>query len=109
MKGTWAKIIVKITHQRCILFNIAEKNIDEAFSSIKAPEGIKCKASIILTSNEHMFVMGGEEKGTYTGKNYQYNFITLEFTERQSMPESRVEFGCIFFGGNIYVVGGWKE
>ena len=98
MKGTWAKIIVKITHQRCILFNIAEKNIDEAFSSIKAPEGIKCKAS-----------MGGAEKGTYTGKNYQYNFITLEFTERQSMPESRVEFGCIFFGGNIYVVGGWKE
>jgi hypothetical protein len=56
-----------------------------------------------------MFVLGGEDKGTYLGKNYRYNFITLEFTERSPMLEARVHFGCIYFGGNIYIVGGWKE
>lgn len=25
------------------------------------------------------------------------------------MPESKVQFGCIFFGGHVFVVGGWKE
>lgn len=56
-----------------------------------------------------MFILGGEDKGTYQGKNYLFNFVTLEFSERAPMLDARVEFGCIFFGGSIFVVGGWKE
>ena len=68
------------------MFNIAEKNIDVAFSCIKAAEGIKSKASVILTASDTMYVMGGEDKGTYLGKNYSYNFVTLEFIEKLPMP-----------------------
>lgn len=56
-----------------------------------------------------MFIIGGEDKGQYLGRNFLYNFVTLDFTEKMPMVEPRVEFGCIFFSGKIYVVGGWKE
>lgn len=105
----WAKIVVKISLQKCLLFNILEKKVDKAFSSIKAPEKIKSKASIVLTSNDYMFIIGGEDKGVYQGRNYMYNYVTLEFCERAPMVEPRVLFGCIYFNGCIYVVGGWKE
>jgi hypothetical protein len=45
------------------LFNILEKKVERAFSQIKAPEKIKSKASIILTNNDQMFIIGGEDKG----------------------------------------------
>ena len=56
-----------------------------------------------------MFIIGGEDKGVYQGRNYMYNYVTLEFCERASMLDARVMFGCIYFNGSIYVVGGWKE
>ena len=31
------------------------------------------------------------------------------FIERKSMPEARVDFGCIYYGGSVFVVGGWRE
>jgi len=72
------------------LFNILEKKIEKAFSSIKAPEKIKSKASIILTNNDQMFIIGGEDKGHYHGRNYMYNYVTLEFCERAPMLDARV-------------------
>ena len=109
LMNQWAKIIVKISQQRCILFNLFEKRVEKAFSTIRAPDKIKSKASVVLTSNEQMFVIGGEDKGVYLGKNYMFNFVTLEFDEKQPMIEAKVFFGCIYFNGGIFVVGGWKE
>lgn len=73
------------------------------------PDRIKSKASIVLTNNDYMFIIGGEDKGVYQGRNYMYNYVTLEFCERAPMLDPRVMFGCIYFNGSIYVVGGWKE
>ncbi len=56
-----------------------------------------------------MFIIGGEDKGQYQGRNYMYNYVTLDFCERSPMLEARVHFGCIYFLDSIYVVGGWKE
>jgi hypothetical protein len=25
------------------------------------------------------------------------------------MPEARVDFGCIYYGGSVFIVGGWRE
>ncbi|TNV84120.1 hypothetical protein FGO68_gene4153 [Halteria grandinella] len=109
LASQFAKIVVKISLQRCILFNILEKQVYKAFSQIKAPEKIKSKASIVLTNNDQMFILGGEDKGVYQGRNYMYHYTTMEFAERAPMLEPRVLFGCIYFYGQIYVVGGWKE
>ncbi len=56
-----------------------------------------------------MFIIGGEDKSHYHGRNYMYNYVTLEFCERAPMLEARVHFGCIYFNDSIYIVGGWKE
>ena len=56
-----------------------------------------------------MFIIGGEDKGVYQGRNYMYNYVTLDFCERAPMLDARVHFGCIYFNGGIFVVGGWKE
>ena len=109
MFGKWAKIIVKITQTKCLLFNIYEKKPEKGFSTIKAPEKIKSKASVILTSKDQMYIIGGEDRGQYQGRNFMYDFVTLEFSERQPMLEPRVFFGCIFFNDLIFTVGGWKE
>lgn len=52
MLGKWAKIIVKISQTKCLLFNIFEKKLEKGFSSIKAPDKVKSKATVVLTSSE---------------------------------------------------------
>ena len=113
-KMNWAKIVVKISQQKCWLFNIYEKNLNEAFQIIKIPtevNSIKNGAQIILTSHRthNMFVIGGEEKGRYLGHNFSYNFLSLSFTPCASMNEAKVNFGAIYFKENVFVVGGWKQ
>jgi hypothetical protein len=56
-----------------------------------------------------MLILGGEEKGVYLGNNTLFNLASHEFVEREPMPEAKVQFGCIFFGGHVFVVGGWRE
>jgi hypothetical protein len=70
---------------------------------------MKSKSSLILTSSEQMFLIGGEEKGVYLGTNFEFSLASQTFTEKALMPEPRVEFGCIYYGGCVYVVGGWKN
>lgn len=47
-----------------------------------------------------MFVLGGEDKGVYLCKNFEYDYVSLTFEERTAMITEKVEFGCIYFGGN---------
>jgi len=104
-----ANVICKLTMQRGLLFDIQSRRIEQAFSQIKIPDGVKAKSSLILTSSEQMFLIGGEEKGVYTGNNYEFSLASQTFTEKKSMPEPRVEFGCIYYGGCVFAVGGWRE
>jgi hypothetical protein len=104
-----ANVICKLTMQRGLLFDIQSRRIEQAFSQIKIPDGVKAKSSLILTSSEQMFLIGGEEKGVYTGNNYEFSLASQTFTEKKPMPEPRVEFGCIYYGGCVYAVGGWRE
>ncbi|CDW85214.1 kelch motif family protein [Stylonychia lemnae] len=103
------KVVVKISNLKCLLFNLLSKRLEKGFSSIKAPEGLRSKTSIVLTTTENMFILGGEDKGQYLGNNYMYNYISHDFCERSQMLEARVFFGCIYFNQNIFTVGGWKE
>ena len=64
--------MVKISQQRCWLFNIYEKSIDDAFQCIRIPpevSKIKNGAQILLTSHRthNMFILGGEDKQKYLG------------------------------------------
>jgi hypothetical protein len=45
------------------LFDIQSRRIDQGFTQIKLPDGVKSKSSLVLTSSEQMFLIGGEEKG----------------------------------------------
>jgi hypothetical protein len=56
-----------------------------------------------------MFLIGGEEKGVYHGSNFEFSLASQTFSEKKQMPEARVDFGCIYYGGCVYVVGGWRE
>jgi hypothetical protein len=55
-----------------------------------------------------MFVVGGEDKGKYLGHTYSYNFLSLNFTPCAIMNEPKINFGCIYFKENVFIVGGWK-
>ena len=65
--------------------------------------------TLILTSSEHMLLLGGEEKGHYLGHNYLFNLATQDFTQKTNIPEARVDFGSIYSSGSVFVVGGWRE
>lgn len=71
-----ANVICKLTMQRGLLFDIQSRRIEQAFSQIKIPDGVKAKSSLILTSSEQMFLIGGEEKGVYTGNNYEFSLAS---------------------------------
>lgn len=68
-----ANVICKITMQRCLLFDIQSRYIEQAFTQIKAPDGIKSKVTLVLTSSEHMLLLGGEDKGTFLSTNLLFN------------------------------------
>ena len=110
----WAKILVKISQQKCWLFNIYESNLADAFEVIRIPpevSSIKNGAQILLTSHpdHNMFVLGGEDKGKYLGQNFSYNFVTLNFKPCMPMSEPKVNFGAIYFRDSVFVIGGWKQ
>ena len=65
--------------------------------------------TLILTSSEHMLLLGGEDKGTYLGANFLFNLASQNFESRKILPEPRVDFGSIYSAGSVFVVGGWRE
>ena len=48
---------------RGLLFDIQEREIEDAFTSIQLPQAMKSKMTLVLTSSEHMLLLGGEDKG----------------------------------------------
>ena len=68
----WTKILVKISQQRCWVFNIYEPKLPEAFQLNRIPSEVSCLkngAQILLTSHKchNMFLLGGEDKSKYLG------------------------------------------
>ena len=71
-----ANIICKLLLHRGLLFDIQERVFEDAFTTIQLPPQIKSKMTLILTSSEHMLLLGGEDKGQYLGLNYLFNLAS---------------------------------